>query len=192
MSTHQAARVRFSRMGPGVGLVAALAAVTSACGAGTAQVARSPADQAAFMERTRCSADDDEKTLAPVLNGATLLSVHPRHSATFGSSGKGDGARLRGVVLTVGAAAGVTDVWLDRALECHSAKAALGHIATGADDPFYLPGSTVDIDVRSAKDGFDIIVSGYSQDDATQVFARAEAFAKARNASALKGADAPH
>jgi hypothetical protein len=115
MSTHQAARDRASRMGPGVGFVAALAAVASACGGGSPQAARSPADQAAFMERTRCSADDDEKALAPVLNGATLLSVHPLYSAT--SSGKtGGGSDLRGVVLTVGAPAGVTDVWLDRAL----------------------------------------------------------------------------
>jgi hypothetical protein len=143
------------------------------------------------MERTRCSPDDDEKVLREVLSGATLQSVHPLYGHT--SMGKtGSASDLRGVTVTVAAPAAVTDVWLDRALECHSARAMLGRLPAQANDPFWLPGAAVDIDVRSAKDNFDILVSAYSTEDAARVFARAEAFANARSAAALKAADAAH
>jgi hypothetical protein len=172
---------------PGALLVAV---VTSACASSSPQPARSPLDQAAFMERTRCSTDDDEKALAPVLSGTAVQAVRPLYGSA--SSGKsGNQSDLRGAIMTVAALAGVTDVWLDRALECHSAKEMLGHIPASSDDPFWLPGSTVDIDVRSAKDGFDLAVTGYSTDDATQIFARAEAFAKSRNPAAPKAAEVP-
>jgi hypothetical protein len=141
------------------------------------------------MERTRCSADDDEKALAQVLTGAALQSVHPLYSATsYGKTGMG--SDLRGAVVAVAAPAGVTDVWLDRALECHSARATLGRLPTESSDPFWLPGASVDIDVRSAKDSFEVMISGYSTDDAAKIFARAEAFAKAKSAAAPKSGNA--
>jgi hypothetical protein len=143
------------------------------------------------MEHTRCSRDDSEKALDEVLAGATLESVRPLYRST--SMGKtGRGSDLLGVVVTVAAPAGVTDVWLDRALECHSARATLGHISTNSDDPFWLPGTSLDIDVHSAKDSFDILITGNSTEDATRVLARADAFAKARSAAALKAAVAAH
>ncbi|MGO9837371.1 MAG: hypothetical protein ACLP1X_24525, partial [Polyangiaceae bacterium] len=79
---------------------------------------------------------------------------------------------------------------LDRALECHGAKEALGHTTAASDDPFWLPGSSVDIDVRSAKDGFDVAVSAYSSSDAHQVLARANAFAKSKTSIAPKAGEA--
>jgi hypothetical protein len=139
------------------------------------------------MEQTRCPAGDDDKALQPVLDGSALVSVRPLYSPNAGG-GKAPESRLQGVVLTVLAQPGVTDVWLDRALECHSARASLGHIAAAADDPFYLPGSSVDIDVRPAKDGYDIIVNGYSTEDTVRIYGRAEAFAKAHNRAALRSA----
>jgi hypothetical protein len=167
-------------------LVSAIGA--TACGASTTAPAHSATDQAAFLERTRCSADE-EKTLAPVLDGATLESVRPLYSvATSGSDGPE--SRLQGVVVTVLAPAGVTDVWLDRALECHGARATLGHVEATKDDPFFLPGSPVDIDVRAARDGFEIRVNAYSTEDAHRIFARAEAFARARHGRTMQGGEA--
>jgi hypothetical protein len=189
MFAHRLTGGRAARVGLFLGAAALLSTVSSACAQSSSQPARTPVEQAAFMERTRCSADDDEKALAPVIAGAALESVHPLYAAT--TRGKtGVGSELRGVVMTVAAPAGVTDVWLDRALECHSARATLGHIPTASQDPFWLPGSTVDIDVRANKDGFDIVVSGYSSEDAASVFARAEAFARARNAAPPRNAEA--
>jgi hypothetical protein len=155
-----------------------LLSASAGCGQSPQTDARSPADQVAFMERTRCIADAaaDEKALAPILDGAALQGVQPLYSTT--ESGKsGIGVELRGAVVKVAALQGVTDVWLDRALECHGAKATLGHVRAAENDPFWLPDSTVDIDVRSAKDGFDVAVTGHSSADARQVLARASAFA---------------
>ena len=49
----------------------------------------------------------------------------------------GSQSELRGAVLNVQATPGVTAEWLDRALECHSAKRVLGQTqqAAGTEDP---------------------------------------------------------
>ena len=159
-------------------ILSLLLSASAGCGLSSQTDARSPAEQVAFMERTRCIADAaaDETALAPILDGAALQGVQPLYSTT--ESGKsGIGVELRGAVVRVAALQGVTDVWLDRALECHGAKATLGHVRAASNDPFWLPGSTVDIDVRSARDGFDVAVTGHSSADAQEVLARASAFA---------------
>jgi len=167
----------------GAAAILLLAAGAAACAESAAQGARTPADRAAFMERTRCLADDDDKALAPVLGGSAVQDVQPLYSALGGRSGPQ--SELRGVTLTIAALPGMTAEWLDRALECHGAKATLGHAPAASDDPFLLPGSALDIDVRTAKDGFDAAITGYSPDDARQILARATAF-KARTAGAAK------
>jgi hypothetical protein len=136
------------------------------------------------MERTRCNPDDDDKAIGPVLGGSAVVGVEALYS-TFGSTKSGPQSELRGANLTVTALPGVTAEWLDRALECHSAKAMLGHIQA-ADDPFWLPDASLDIDVRSAKDGFQIAVAAFSPDDARRVLARANAFAGPKASGATK------
>jgi hypothetical protein len=138
------------------------------------------------MERTRCGPGDDEAMLAPVLTGSAVQGVQPLYSDV--ESGKsGMQHELRGATFTVAALPGVTPEWLDRALECHSARATTGHTSAAASDPFWLPGSMVDIEVRSAKDGFAVDVIGFSPEDAKQILSRAEALAKAKPApTALK------
>jgi hypothetical protein len=105
-------------------------------------------------------------------------------SVEFGKSG--EQSQLRGAVLTVNALPGVTAEWLDRELECHSARLTLGQSKSTPDDPFWLPGSSLDIDVRPAKDGFIIGVAGFSAADAHQILNRAQAFAKRAPASTVK------
>lgn len=161
--------------------LSALAAATvamalQACGGQLAQPAKSPLDRAAFMEQTRCGPDDEEATIAPVIGRSAVVSVEPLYSNA--SSGKsGSQAMLRGATVVVSALPGVTPEWLDRALECHGAKAMLGHVQSPPNDPFWLPDASIDIDVRPAKDGFDIALSAFSADDARQILARANAFA---------------
>jgi hypothetical protein len=163
-----------------------LAATAAACGESSPQGVRSPADRAAFMESTRCATDDDEKSIAPVLSGSAVQGVQPLYNTLEGSK-SGVQAALRGATIKVAALPGVTSEWLDRALECHSAKVTLGHLPGAPDDPFWLPGSAVDIDVRSARDGFDVAITGYSSEDARQILDRANAFAKAKVPAAPKG-----
>ena len=120
-----------------------VAAATAAC---AEQSARTPADLAAFMERTRCASDDDDKAIAPVLNGSAVQRIEPL-LGTIGGAKSGPMPELRGVTVIVVALPGITAEWLDRALECHSAKEVLGHEPAPSDDPFWLPGSFVNIDV---------------------------------------------
>src|SRR5580704_10201038 len=114
----------------GLAVVAAMTlsgVATAACGQPPG--AKSPADHEAFMERTRCAPDDDDKTVAPVLSGSAVVGVQPLYSK--GAGGKsGPESELRGATVSVASLPGVTAEWLDRVLECHSAKATLGHTQT--------------------------------------------------------------
>jgi hypothetical protein len=166
-------------------VVFSLSVATAACTEPSAQGGRTPADEAAFMERTRCASDDTDKALAPVLSGDAVQRVQPLYSTIEGAK-SGHQAELRGAIVTVSALPGVTAEWLDRALECHSAKEVLGHEPTPSDDPFWLPRSTVNIDVTSDRDGFNIAISAYSANDARQILDRANAFEKAKAAAAPK------
>jgi hypothetical protein len=152
-------------------------AIAPACA--PAHEARSPAEEAGFMESTRCGPEVNDSDLAPVLSGRAVQGVGPLYN-TVEAGKSGEESRLRGAVLTIGALPGVTAEWLDRELECHGARLTLGRITSSPEDPFWLPGSSIDIDVRPGKDGFVVGVAGYSSSDARQIFDRAQAFAKAK------------
>lgn len=140
--------------------------------------AKSASDQAAEMERTRCSATDDEGALKPVLSGSAIEKVEPLYGKIENAKG-GEQPELQGAIISVRPVAGMTGEWLDRALECHSAKRVLGKIpATDLpNDPFWLPGNrTVDIDAESARDGFTVAVRGGSVADGHEILERATAF----------------
>ncbi len=194
--------------------VALLMVASSAFAAGCEPAAKSPADEAAFMESTRCGPEVNEAALAAVLEGQALQGVGPLYSTIEAPSlnersdelgaqrvgpvysaaeanSLGDQARLRGALLTVSALPGVTAEWLDRELECHGARVVLGRVKPLSDDPFWLPGSKVDIDVRPVKDGFVIGVAGFSSTDARQILDRARAFAKAKKTQAPAPAPKP-
>lgn len=149
-------------------------ALGSACGSAS-QPPKSAADQYAFVEHTRCMPQDDDKQLASVLSGEAVAGVRPLYSNVEASK-SGLQAELRGARLSIRALPGVTPEWLDRALECHGAKAMLGHVTPPANDPFFVPNAFVDVDVFSEKDGFEVQVVAYSPEDAKQVLDRANAF----------------
>jgi hypothetical protein len=152
---------------------------------GCEPAAKSPVDQAEFMENTRCGPEVKDGDLALVLGGQAIQSVGPLYSTVEGSK-TGEESRLRGAIVTVNALQGMSAEWLDRELECHGARLILGRIQSSPDDPFWLPGSTVDVDVRPAKDGFAVGIAGYSPADARRIFDRAQAFAKAKGAPASR------
>jgi len=132
------------------------------------------------MERARCGPDVGEATLAPVLQErANIDSVSPLYADVPGGK-SGGGTRLDGAVVRIRPIPGMTAEWLDRALECHSARRVLGRIPADVlpNDPFWLPGGrTVDIDAESARDGFQVAVRGSTVDDNKEILSRANAFA---------------
>jgi hypothetical protein len=178
-------QTRSRRPRPAAGLAFFASALASALAAACGAPARSPADAASFTERTRCGPDVKEGDLAPVFSGHSVQSVGPLY-ATIEGGKSGTQAELRGAVLTLGAMPGQTAEWLDRELECHSARLTLGEAQSTPDDPFWLPGSIVDIDVRPTADGLVVGVAGYSADDARTLLEHAESFAKTRGPAAAR------
>ncbi|MGA3123601.1 MAG: hypothetical protein ABSF69_22775 [Polyangiaceae bacterium] len=159
---------------------AALAALlTAAMAAGCSEPAKGPADQAAFTDRTRCGPEVTDSAIAPILDGKAVQQVEPLYS-TFDTDKSGETSKLRGAKITINALPGITAEWLDRELECHNARITLGQAQPTPDDPFWLSGATLDIDVRPAKDGFIIGVAAFSSADAKQILDRAQSFAKAK------------
>jgi hypothetical protein len=154
--------------------------------------ARNPTEQAAAIERSRCGPDLDDTTLEPIFSHRAIESVEPLYARTS-SDRAGASTRLQGAVIYVRAIHGVTVEWLDRALECHSARRTLGKIPEDAvrNDPFWLPGRMVDIDTQSMGHGFRVAVSGVTSDDAQEILIRANAFAAISPSPASPGAQHP-
>ncbi len=145
---------------------------------------RPVAEQAAEMERARCGPDVDEAALAPIFAGGSLESARPLYAAASpgGNAAGGNYSRLIGASIKLFAGKGFTAEWLDRALECHSARRVLGRIPATAipDDPFWLPGRMVDIEVAATRDGFQVYIRGQNVKDAEEILARVNAFVAAR------------
>lgn len=158
-------------------VAASVAAAALSC-VTTSAPARSPIDDATAAERSRCGADLDETTLEPIFSHRAVESAEPLYTRT--SAGRAGGTvRLEGAVLYVRAIQGMTVEWLDRALACHSARRVLGKIPENVslNDPFWLPGRTVEIETQSIGHGFRVAVRGASSNDAQEILIRANAFA---------------
>jgi hypothetical protein len=163
-----------------------------ACTAGSSAPARSPTEDAAAMERSRCGPDLDETTLEPIFGHRAIESAEPLYARTS-TDRAGTSSRLEGAVVYVRAIQGMTVEWLDRALECHSARRVLGKIPENVspNDPFWLPGRMVDIETQSIGHGFRIAVRGTTQDDAQEILIRANAFAATTPSPASPGPEHP-
>jgi hypothetical protein len=154
------------------------------CGEASSSV-KSPSDQAAELVRTHCASNADETAMASVLDGSAIESVEPLY-VSVGGYKTSSATELAGSTIKVRALPGVTAEWLTRTLECHSAKRISGSIAStvAPNDPFWLPGKIVEIDARSAHDGFLVEVRAADPVDGHQVLDRAKAFAKASSPAA--------
>jgi hypothetical protein len=153
-------------------------------GAGCAAVrARTALEKAQELERQRCGPDLELNGLAPILGGEAIEKWEPAYLATPSCGGGAGGCykRLAGAVITLRALPGVTAEWLDRLLECYSALRLLGKFpaAEQPNDPFWLPGRTVDIDVTSTGKGFAVSIRSLDVGDAQQIQERTRAFVEA-------------
>jgi hypothetical protein len=88
-------------------------------------------------------------------------------------------AQVFGVKLVVRPAEPTSTAELERLLRCHGARATLGEIDLSQDpsDPYWLPDSWVDIDVREAGGNFIVSLTGQSVTDNIHILHRATAFA---------------
>jgi hypothetical protein len=157
-----------------------MALLLGAAGCATSTAAsRSPTEVASTMERTRCGPGFDEASLAPLFDQRLVEGTQPSY-VTLGGGRSGEQKRLTGAVLRVRPTEGMTPEWLDRALECHSAARVLGRIPESAvpNDPFWLPGSTVDIDVEPNGDSLAVTVRVPTPREAERVLERANAFVR--------------
>jgi len=146
---------------------------------------RSPAEEAAktFAE-DRCEAPDVQETaLVPIFENGVVEASQPIYTAVtgMGAGAGGNYSQLIGASLKVTAIRGFTAEWLDRALECHSARRVLGKIPESwlPDDPFWLPGKTVDIEVAVDRAEFAVNVRGKNVNDAEAILSRANHYVEA-------------
>ncbi len=142
----------------------------SISGAACATATRMPSvtDIAGEMEHQRCGPDVENGSLKAIWTGEAIVRYDPAYlaSATCGAGAGGCYKRLAGAVITL------------RALECHSARRVLGKIPPDEipNDPFWLPGKTVDIDVVSTGREFAATVRSFEVSDAQEILNRAKAF----------------
>jgi hypothetical protein len=135
---------------------------------------RTPADRAREME-PKCQGFGEE-TAAPLLARSAVDSVEPAYSHV--QSGPADReARLRGARIHVRPLPGFSREAMDRSLRCHESRVLLGRVPAGADDPYVLEGSWLDIDVDSEGDGFVVSVLADDIDAARRVLQGAQRFA---------------
>jgi hypothetical protein len=175
------------------GVLPAIAAATVfGCVASSSAPARSPTDDAAAVERSRCGPDLDDTTLEPIFGHRAVESAEPLYARTSADRA-GASVRLEGAVIYVRAIQGVTVEWLNRALECHGARRVLGKIPENVspNDPFWLPGRMVSVETQSIGHGFRIAVRGATQADAQEILIRANAFAALRPSPASPGPQHP-
>jgi hypothetical protein len=137
---------------------------------------RTASDRARAME-TKCTSES-EQAASPALSASLVESVEPAYSTV--PSGNDHAIRLRGARLHLRPALNVSVQALQRTLECHQARVTLGKSPELADDPYFLRGAWLDIDVDSSGDGLVATVLVDQFDEAQRVLGRARTFASAR------------
>jgi hypothetical protein len=156
--------------------LASLLAAAPGCGATAAAETRSPSNRAAFVEHAQRCDRVEGGNLDAVLSGSAVRNVGPLYGATDPTRSDGPSV-LFGATVTVDALPGLTAEWLNRQLSCHGAEQTLGGTAGQASDPFSLRDGFVNVDVRPARDSFEIHLTSPSHHVAHEILARAKAWA---------------
>jgi hypothetical protein len=151
-------------------IAAAMTRVMCACSGSTPLL---PA-RAAQDELRRCDGPANEQDELQVLQAMTILKAEPKYHVDY-CSGAG---QVFGVKLVVAPPSDVSADHLASLLRCHSARALLGQVNPELpDDPTWLPGSLVDIDVKAEAEHFVITLNGMNVSDNIRIMHRATAFA---------------
>jgi hypothetical protein len=135
-----------------------------------------PSAKAAGVERLQC--DSASAAQDGLVRSTRVLAVEPLYSHVITSNNNSE-ERVAGAKLLVRPPNGVTADEFTRVLQCHSARVLLGQVNpdTVANDPYWLPDTWVNINVRPENGNFAITISADSVHDNLQVFGRANHYA---------------
>ena len=149
------------------------AACLGACHFGPLWDFRTPAD-IARDSAGRCKSYTADKN--PLLLSASLVEKVEPAIAHVASGPIQDEARLRGALIHLRPAPGLTREVLQRVVECHEVHVVLGTERELPYDPYTLPGKWLEIAADSEGDGFSVSVQTEEFATAQQVLARARRF----------------
>jgi hypothetical protein len=135
-----------------------------------------PTTKAAGVERMQCDASVTAQD--GLVRSTRVLAVEPLYSHVMTSRNNSE-ERVDGAKLLVRPPKGVSAEELTRILQCHSARILLGQVNrdTVPNDPYWLPDSWVNIDVKPENGNFAITISANSVDENLEVFGRANHYA---------------
>jgi hypothetical protein len=152
-------------VGTGVALLAGCSMNTSAT------------TKAVQVEHAQCAGARTAQDDLRLLETTTVLRAEPIYSHVHTNSNEED--RVSGAKLLIRAPEGVTADRFALVLQCHSARALLGQVDRSqlGDDPYWLPGAWVDIDVTPEAGNFAVTLRSDSVSKNLQVLNRATAFA---------------
>jgi hypothetical protein len=153
-----------------------LLAVTVVSSASACASTPPPTAKAAGVERMQCDASATAQD--GLVRSTRVLAVEPLYSHVMTSRNNSE-ERVDGAKLLVRPPKGVSAEELTRILQCHSARILLGQVNqdTVPNDPYWLPDSWVNIDVKPENGNFAITISANSVDENLAVFGRANHYA---------------
>jgi hypothetical protein len=152
---------------------ATIVAVAALCAACSRSATREERLTAAVRERSTYCDEQEPQAIEEVLGA--VQSVDPM-MVVLKTGRTRRGSKLVGAKVSLRALRGITPQWLERTLHCHQAQRTLdpsSAVDLGA-DPFWLPDGWVDIEVRSVRGGFVAELRGATDEDAEEIYARAE------------------
>jgi hypothetical protein len=137
-----------------------------------------PTTTAARVERMQCDGSATALDEAQLLRSTSVLRVQPLYSHVMTSNNNAE-ERVNGAKLLIRPPKGVSAEQMTRILQCHSARVLLGQVnsADTPNDPYWLPDSWVNIQVKPEDGNFAVTVSADSVHDNLQVFGRASHYA---------------
>jgi len=130
--------------------------------------------QAADVERMQC--DSSATSQDSLVRSIEVLRVQPRYSHVRTNNGSEE--RVNGAKLFVRPPKGVSAEQLTRILQCHSARVLLGQLSSSVpNDPYWLPDTWVNIDVKPENGNFAVDLSADSVRTNLEVVGRANHYA---------------
>jgi len=139
-----------------------------------------PSVRAGEVERIQCDSESAGVNEVHVLQTASVVRVEPLYSHVL-TGNNGAEERVDGVKLLIRPPEGVTPERMTRILQCHDARALLGKVDRSAfpDDPFWLPGTWVSVEVRAESGNYAVILEADDVTTNLRLAERAKIFAQA-------------
>jgi len=134
-----------------------------------------PSVQAAGVEQLQCDASATSKD--DLVRSIAVIHVQPLYSHV--RTGNTSEERVNGAKLLVRPPRGVSAEQLTRVLQCHSARVLLGQLPVNGvpNDPYWLPDSWVNIEVKPENGNFAVTLSANTVRDNLAVYGRANHYA---------------